>query len=297
MSNINNLILNSSSYDFGGGTGLSDEAKQALLACFQQVAWIGDDGQDYYDALENALYPPNNLVSISAVYTQSGTVYDTDTLNSLKSGLVVTATYSDQTTGTVTAYTLSGSLEVGTSIITVSYGGKTATFTVTVTLSGQWVSLIDNDISKWYYHGNASYQNDTVIIAPTSEGWDDYTKPYALFQYSAIKNKRVRISGTAEITGYTGGKGFGIGLGTFSGASGTTTRKAYVNIDNTQAYTTGWLTQSGTFEFDTENLTMSDVLDKGTTPNDSEWVNAIVYLSANSGCVAQITNVTIEYLD
>jgi len=114
-------------------SGLSDEAKQALLACFEQVAWIGDDGQDYYDALESALYPPADLVSISANYTQSGDVYDTDSLDSLKADLVVTALYDDQTTGTVTNYTLSGTLEVGTSTITVAYGGKTTSFTVTVT--------------------------------------------------------------------------------------------------------------------------------------------------------------------
>lgn len=75
------------------------------------------------------------LSSISAVYTQSGTVYDTDTLDSLKSDLVVTATYSDSSTSTVasTDYTLSGTLTTGTSTITVSYGGKTTTFSVTVT--------------------------------------------------------------------------------------------------------------------------------------------------------------------
>lgn len=115
------------------GGGLSDDAKQALLACFENVAWIGDDGQDYYDALESALYPPADLVSISCVYTQSGTVYDTDTLDSLKDDLVVTAHMSDSTTQTVTTYTLSGTLTEGTSTITVSYGGKTTTFTVTVT--------------------------------------------------------------------------------------------------------------------------------------------------------------------
>lgn len=36
--------------------GISEEVKQALLACFANVAWKGDDGQDYYDALEDALY-------------------------------------------------------------------------------------------------------------------------------------------------------------------------------------------------------------------------------------------------
>ena len=75
------------------------------------------------------------LVSISAVYTQSGTVYSTDSLDSLKADLVVTATYSDSSTETIssTDYTLSGTLTVGTSTITAIYSGKTATFNVTVT--------------------------------------------------------------------------------------------------------------------------------------------------------------------
>lgn len=77
--------------------------------------------------------------SITAVYTQSGTVYDTDTVDSLKADLVVTAYYSDSSTQTVPAadYTLSGTLETGTSTITVSYGGKTTTFSVTITDSAQ----------------------------------------------------------------------------------------------------------------------------------------------------------------
>lgn len=41
----------------GGGSGLSDDAKEALLACFEKVAWIDEHGQDYLDALETALYP------------------------------------------------------------------------------------------------------------------------------------------------------------------------------------------------------------------------------------------------
>ncbi len=119
--------------------GLTDEAKQALLNCLAHVAWIDEDGQDYYDALEDALYPTAVLTSISCVYTQGGTVYDTDTLDSLKSDLVVTAHYDDSSTATVTTYTLSGTLTVGTSTITVSYGGKTTTFNVTVTeMPGSW---------------------------------------------------------------------------------------------------------------------------------------------------------------
>lgn len=114
------------------GGGLTADLKAALDQLAQKVAYIDDDGQDYYDALHNALYPPANLSYITCVYTQSGTVYNTDTLDSLKSDLVVTAHYSNGSTQTVTAYTLSGSLTVGTSTITVSYSGKTTTFTVTV---------------------------------------------------------------------------------------------------------------------------------------------------------------------
>lgn len=196
-------------------SSLTSAIKSALLQLAQKVAYIDENGQDYYDDLYDALYPPivvtaitlsaNSLsfgtlnatqqltatttpvggavtwsssdtsvatvsqtgvvtsvaygnatitatsgnvsatcsvtiaqatvTSISAVYTQSGTVYDTDSLDSLKSDLVVTATWSNQTTSTVASadYTLSGTLTTGTSTITVSYGGKTTTFTVTVT--------------------------------------------------------------------------------------------------------------------------------------------------------------------
>ena len=94
--------------------------------------------------------------SISAVYTQSGTVHETDSLDSLKADLVVTATFSDSTTGVIDAadYTLSGTLTVGTSTITVSYGGKTATFNVTVTQSSTVtieasVAQAENQLFTW----------------------------------------------------------------------------------------------------------------------------------------------------
>lgn len=38
-------------------SGMSDDVKETLLACFQHVAWIDEHGQNYYDALEEALYP------------------------------------------------------------------------------------------------------------------------------------------------------------------------------------------------------------------------------------------------
>lgn len=135
----------------GTGGGLTADIKAALMDFVDsvkqlatKVAYIDANGQDYYDdiddagdALYSALYPPANLSSITAVYTQSGTVYATDPLDSLKTDLVVTAHYSDLTSSTVASedYTLSGTLTTGTSTVTVTYNGKTTTFTVTVSAS------------------------------------------------------------------------------------------------------------------------------------------------------------------
>lgn len=172
--------------------GLSEDIKLAMLQIARKVAYVDDQGQTYYDALYDALYPPADLVSISAVYTQGGTVYDSDTLDSLKSDLVVTATYEDSSTAVVTSYTLSGTLTTGTSTITVSYGGKTATFTVTVTHddSGDWDYIWKYEdglppASDWTWStGGGSGQvheivSDGMKMTAKSGTNASYTMPYA----------------------------------------------------------------------------------------------------------------------
>ena len=171
------------------------------------------------------------LSYISAVYTQSGTVYDTDTLDSLKSDLVVTAHYSDSTTSTVASadYTLSGTLAVGTSTVTVTYEGMTATFNVTVTednrvynmnylfsditLSdgyigddGNVVSLANNvfwdEMIKakgfWLAGSNGVYYNDNHVYLRIAEydSNEDFIGRKAVQQGSAVKgNPAVADSG------------------------------------------------------------------------------------------------------
>jgi len=132
----------------GRGAGITADVKEALLNLLEHVAYTNNQGQTYLDALESALYPPVNLVSITAVYTQSGTVYDTDSLDSLKSDLVVTANYEDGTSSAVSDYTLSGTLAEGMSTITVTYGGKTATFSVTVTHNNILFSIENTDVTS-----------------------------------------------------------------------------------------------------------------------------------------------------
>ncbi len=111
--------------------GLSDNAKAALLNCFQHVAWTDEHGQDYFDALEDALYSQG--ARLSAVFSQSTEkYYPFDNLNVLKDNLVVTYTNEQGQSSVVNNYTLSGSLSVGRSSITVGYNGLTAYFTVNV---------------------------------------------------------------------------------------------------------------------------------------------------------------------
>jgi hypothetical protein len=93
----------------------------------------------------------------------------------------VTAHYSDGTSETVTGYTLSGTIAEGSNTVTVSYGGKTTTFTVTgVAESGgeetTVVNLFDKNTmvqTKKYFVDGSPYQfinyesRDTALVPIT----------------------------------------------------------------------------------------------------------------------------------
>ena len=90
----------------------------------------------YVNASQEPVAPAITLKSISATFNQGSTaVYTSTSLDELKSMLTVIATYSDNSTQAITDYELSGTLTVGTSIITVTKGGLTATFDVIVSES------------------------------------------------------------------------------------------------------------------------------------------------------------------
>lgn len=115
-------------------------AYAAFKAAFTQTD-TGDDDTGGGDSGETE----KTLTSISVVYS-GGSVTAGTAVNDL-TGIVVTAHYSDGSTATVTGYTLSGTIAEGSNTITVSYGGKTTTFTVTGTAessgedSGETVAL------------------------------------------------------------------------------------------------------------------------------------------------------------
>lgn len=199
------------------GGGLTDDIKQALLDAFDHVAWDEDDptGLTWIIALQNALYPPAELVSISAVYTQGGTVYDSASLDSLRSDLVVTAFYNDSTSETVSNYALSGTLVEGTSTITVTYEGKTDTFTVTVTESPvpseytikPWVASLNTGTGSTYFVNT---------------------------QVTPSKSGAIKVEIGFMMTSETAANKYFIAMNSASGGGGSVGCGVYVNSDNVQ---------------------------------------------------------------
>ena len=176
----------------GNGSGLTDETKTVLLNCFKNVAWTVSNGQDYYNALENALNasgsggevepdepiepgnPEVTLTSISATYT-GGEVTVGTSVNDL-TGITLTATYSDGSTTNVTDYTLSGTIGMGNNIITVSYSDKTTTFTVTgVAESTSGYSIIYSLTNVTSSNIATSWSADNGIYETTLTPDDGYT--------------------------------------------------------------------------------------------------------------------------
>lgn len=194
-------------------SGVSDDLKTALLQLAQKVAYIDDNGQDYYTALYNALYPPVGLVSITAVFTQGSTVvYDTDSLDVLRPLLTVTANYDDSSSAVVTAYTLSGTLAAGTSTITASYGGKSDTFNVTVTstaiidqnvtMNSSTQTLLDQEVvydSTALYSWQYTFGTHTPVSTATTPN-----RSYGpLMSNGAVRDGALQYNGSASEWRYT----------------------------------------------------------------------------------------------
>ena len=150
----------------------SVRAKNALLSVLDKVAFVASDVSAEIEELTQALFNLDELVGISAVYTQGSKVIWSDgisTLNDLRDNLVVNAEYGDEAEVPINNYTLSGTLAAGTSAITVGYEGFTTTFNVLVTKYGTKSSYSFSDGSivntsgsiHEYTVGNVAYTGIT----------------------------------------------------------------------------------------------------------------------------------------
>ena len=265
------------------GTGMSEDFKQALHDILENVAYIDEDGQDYLDALDSAMWPPADLVSISAVYTQSGTVYDTDTLDSLKSDLVVTAHMSDSTTQTVTTYTLSGTLVVGTSTITVSYGGKTTTFNVNVSVAAPLYSF-ENGTHTFSNNTSVTVENgnEVTLIQQSTNGNDTHANVTSVTSNSNTSN---------STNNYLSNETFFV----IPANSSIHTELEILEVENTNSTNsfnipsriTGTTTSAGiawlTANVNLNSLTVGEVFERDFTVSESKDVGSIGLYCAHNG--------------
>ena len=112
-------------------------------------------------------------------------------------GMVVNATYSDGSSVAVTNYTVSGysATTVGTQTITVTFGGKTTTFEVTVYLSGDadGNGTVDSSDATRLMQSAAGWgvQVDAVSGDVNGDGSVDGRDATLLFQYLAGWNVNI----------------------------------------------------------------------------------------------------------
>ena len=135
--------------------------------------------------------PAKTVTSITAVYSSPTDIFPDTELDTLEEGLVVTAHYSDNSTASVTTYTLSGALTAGTSTITVTYTEsgvtRTATFTVTVDTPhvhvwSAWTTVTPatcttTGVERENCTADPPHYNERIIpINPTAHTWrNSYT--------------------------------------------------------------------------------------------------------------------------
>lgn len=190
-------------------SGLSDDIKTALLNCFEHVVWDDDElGEQYYDALEDALYPPKELLYIDAVIAQGGTVvYPDASLDSLRSMLTVTAYYDDNTHEIVTNYTLTGNLSVGNSDVTVTYNGKTDIVTVVVSARPtlESISAVFNQGQTVVYDTDSLdvLKSMLTVTAIYSDSSTEIVTDYTLSGTLAVGTSTITVSYGGKTTTFT----------------------------------------------------------------------------------------------
>ena len=243
--------------DIGGG-GLSHKAKLALLACFQKVAWIDDQGQTYYDNLYDALF--SSAVSISATFTPGSHVfYETDSIDALKPYLVVMATFPDSSVEVVTDYILTGSMAVGPNTITVRYHGLIDTFDVTVQANPAYITAVFTQPTTMIYTDDALdvLKNNLVVTyfeEPETEGTVLTDSEYTL---SGVLTKGVSSITVVAYNNLTDNFNVNVaGIGNYEYASDLSD---WLMPDSTVTYNDGKITMYSTTGSQNYNTNCADV--------------------------------------
>ena len=139
---------------------------------------------------DEPVVPEVTLTSISATYS-GGDVAVGAAVSEL-TGIVVKAHYSDGTSKAVTGYTLSGTIAEGSNTITVSYGGKTTTFTVTgvAESGGGGDTIVGVSSINWFIATNDP-TNGTIATAGLKEPDNGYVVTTDTAHTAADANRHI----------------------------------------------------------------------------------------------------------
>lgn len=164
-----------------------------ITALAAELAVTEEEEPDTPVEPDEPVTPDKTLSSISATY--SGGDVAVGTAVTALTGIVVTAHYSDGSTETVTGYTLSGTIAEGSNTVTVTYQGKTTTFSVIGIAEsgggGEIVELSDEvTLGSYRIH----YADDAVY----SERLADVTEPVS------VDTSNLTMYSDAGETAYTG---------------------------------------------------------------------------------------------
>ena len=256
--------------------GVPYEVKLALDTILQNVGFKNTDVYTDELATIHAWATDVNLVYITATYTQSETIYNTDTLDYLKNDLVVTANYDNGTSIEVDSYELSGELTVGTSAITVTYLDKTTTFNVTVTKRTSFIyTPADGILSEQRYitFNKPSGANPTESIV---DGKYVASTKAANWAQTGFEFKPAQFTTAAKVK-----VTFSI-LSTASIASGNTTSLGFISFCVTDG------TYSAAVGFPRYNSNSANIRPKIITSSNPSWAGSSFAFAVNTTHTAEI---------
>lgn len=219
----------------GGGSGLTDAIKSALLNCFAHVAWIDNKGQEYYDDLESALNGGQPIIRYSITNTLTNCINTSD-LVSIKQGQTYNAEIqpnSGYTLETVTCTMGGVEQEVVNGVINITSVTGNIVITATAKITKRDGGLIDDENWRDYsinssleptvktniangvytmelnpdFTGTPSFNNVSSgwINTPLSNGktykliLDDVSMAYYLYGIKSINTSQTKVSLTKEI--------------------------------------------------------------------------------------------------
>lgn len=274
------------SWQTPAGGEITEALKAALLELAQKVAYIDNSGPQVYQALYRAINgesEPATVISISAALNLgTHTVYVGDNLNSLSPYLIVTATYSDETTKTLNSntYTLSGSLTTNPSVVTIAYQGKITTVNVPVETPVALVSIsVSFDSEHTVYAGDnlntlKSYLTVTALYS------DESTVTLSADAYTLSGD--LSSAGTTAVAVSYGGKT----------DSFTVTVEARTLVSISASFDSGHTVYAGdSLDSLKPYLTVTAAYNNGTTAT----VNADAYILSGDLSAAGMATVTASY--